>query len=358
MTEKETFNFYTIKILEGLPYWFEMKQKPYESIGATFLNVIGLTLKDVRFILDYAFQQAYIQTCDESPIEFSYKSLIPVHHPITSVTKWEIEDKELLVVEELEEFYQRKEELVCFLDKEKNIIYFHQAGTYSKLFEYGQLTYTFAEKKNQVPIYYHKIWNFLDEFGLLFDCERLKNESNSDYKRRLLDVFQHPGGSSKTHLLNAIGRELGCRRYEKWEDGKEDFILSSRMVALNEIELDGKRISMEQIEITPSYQIKIKADGITKVREVSYIEGVELHQFHRYKIDDFKLKNELLTLDYEVLPLFNYYVKLIQSQSSIEWGRFRWDEGLWTTKTESMFSEGCIPSLYDASIAGFKNYKE
>ena len=81
-------------------------------------------------------------------------------------------------------------------------------------------------------------------------------------------------------------------------------------------------------------------------------------QFHRYKIDDFKLKNELLTLDYEVLPLFNYYVKLIQSQSSIEWGRFRWDEGLWTTKTESTFSEGCIPSLYDASIAGFKNYKE
>ena len=106
----------------------------------------------------------------------------------------------------------------------------------------------------------------------------------------------------------AIGRELGCRRYEKWEDGRDDFILSSRMVALNEIELDGKKISMEQIEITPSYQIKIKADGITKVREVSYIEGVELHQFHRYKIDDFKLKNELASSN------ISFSIKLINSK--------------------------------------------
>ena len=76
------------------------------------------------------------------------------------------------------------------------------------------------------------------------------------------------------------------------------------MVALNEIELDGKRISMEQIEITPSYQIKIKADGITKIREVSYIEGVELHQFHRYKIDDFKVIESNIS---DHLPLILYF---------------------------------------------------
>lgn len=358
MTEQQKFNFYTIKILEGLPYWFQMKQKPSQSIGAAFLNIIGLSLQEVRFMLDYGFKQAYIQSCDETLLESSYKSLIPVHHDISLITEWKIEGQVLEAVEELQEFYNREEEFVCFVDSERNIVYFHQSGTYSAQFEHGQLTYVLGDVDYQTPIYYHSIWNFLDEFGLLFDCSRLKNESNRSYKERLLDVFKHPGGASKFHLLNAIGRELGCRRYETWEDGTQDFILSSRMVALNQIEVEDQIYPMEQIEITPDYRIKLNSDGCSQPRQVTYIEGVELHQLHRYKLDDYKLRNELLTLDYEVLPLFKYYVKRIQSESSIEWGRFRWDEAVWTTRKDSTFGDGCLPSLYDSSILGFRNYKD
>lgn len=358
MTEQEQFNFYTMKVIEGLPYWFQMKQTPSQSIGASFLNIIGLSLQEVRFILDYGFQQAYIQSCDESLLESSYKALIPVHHEMKWITAWQIEGQLLEKVEDLDTFYQRKNEAICFADHERNILYFHQAGTASPRFEYGQLTYTLWDRTYETPIYYHSIWNFLDEFGLLFDCVRLKHESNVEYKRRLLDVFRHPGGASKTNFLNAIGRELGCRRYETWEDGTQDYILSARMVALNQIEVEEARFPMSQIEITPTYQIKLKADGHSSPREVSYIEGVELHQLHRYKMDDYKLRNELLTLDYETLPLFNYYVKRIQSESSIEWGRFRWDEGIWTSHQDVHFGEGCLPSLYDASILGFKTYKD
>ena len=60
----------------------------------------------------------------------------------------------------------------------------------------------------------HKVYNELDKFGLLLGLERLENEKNAAYKRRLLDVFVNRAGSTYRGLVNGITRELGLDIFE------------------------------------------------------------------------------------------------------------------------------------------------
>ena len=42
------FAKYTKLILDALPHWFHMRKDSSESIGAKFLNIVGLKLDDIR----------------------------------------------------------------------------------------------------------------------------------------------------------------------------------------------------------------------------------------------------------------------------------------------------------------------
>ena len=57
----------------------------------------------------------------------------------------------------------------------------------------------------------HQLFNELDRFGLLLGLKRLSQESNTDYKERLLDVFRNRADSTTRGLINGITRELGLR---------------------------------------------------------------------------------------------------------------------------------------------------
>jgi len=52
-------------------------------------------------------------------------------------------------------------------------------------------------------------FNVLDRWGQILDTPRLPNETNPEYRTRLLDVFRHRGGPEYDGLVNAIGRDLG-----------------------------------------------------------------------------------------------------------------------------------------------------
>lgn len=56
-------------------------------------------------------------------------------------------------------------------------------------------------------------FNEFDSFGLLLGLERLPEEANADYKKRLLDVYIHRASSTYTGLVNGITRELGLEFY-------------------------------------------------------------------------------------------------------------------------------------------------
>ena len=65
-----TFAKHTNAILNALPHWFNIRKKSADSIGARFLNVCGLELDDARYVLDYAYDQCYIQTADITQVDF------------------------------------------------------------------------------------------------------------------------------------------------------------------------------------------------------------------------------------------------------------------------------------------------
>jgi hypothetical protein len=87
-------------------------------------------------------------------------------------------------------------------------------GSFKKIKCYTKEDFGFIEyflKNKLIP---HHIWNPFDEFGFLFDLERIPLETNESYKKRILDVNKNPGNSTKDGLYNHISRELGLNKNE------------------------------------------------------------------------------------------------------------------------------------------------
>lgn len=57
------------------------------------------------------------------------------------------------------------------------------------------------------------VFNEFDSYGTLLGLERLPQERNGDYKKRLLSVFSRRASSTYLGLLNGITRELGLEWY-------------------------------------------------------------------------------------------------------------------------------------------------
>lgn len=62
-----------------------------------------------------------------------------------------------------------------------------------------------------------KVFNQLDEWGVLLDTPRLADEDNVTYKRRLLDVFAHRANATYTGLLFGLTRDFGQELYDAAE---------------------------------------------------------------------------------------------------------------------------------------------
>lgn len=60
----------------------------------------------------------------------------------------------------------------------------------------------------------YAVFNEFDSYGTLLGLPRLRGEKNTDYKKRLLDVFTRRASATYTGLLNGITRELGLEFYK------------------------------------------------------------------------------------------------------------------------------------------------
>lgn len=63
----------------------------------------------------------------------------------------------------------------------------------------------------------HHVFNQFDEAGLLLSLPRLPGERNTDYKRRLLDVYTRRASATYKGLVYGITRELGLQLYSPFE---------------------------------------------------------------------------------------------------------------------------------------------
>ena len=364
-----TFAKHTNAILNALPHWFKIRKDSGDSIGARFLNICGLELDDARYVIDYAYRQCYIESADIKQVDFCYKSIVPMSLKLSELALVYANQTLLVKANTIKEFFGidqhgiQDEELHTFnfyyIDVIRNIIYVRQKFNADAVHDNGKIQLTFKDGTQVVyPLIPHQVWNFFDELGALVSCPRLPQEPNVQYKKRIIDVFENKAGASRPGLINGIARELDIRRRVIWEDPSRDLELEDNMIVLNSITVDGEDIDPARVFLTESGTVLLKAFTDKKKREnckVSYVYGLEMHQMHNH--DDIKLYNELFTVEGKAKPKLKQYIDILNSESPIFWDNFHWNEHYWDQNNSDTSGFGCIPNMYNGSIAGFKGYK-
>lgn len=364
--DDKKFSAFTEAMLRKLPYWFSIKKHSQKSIGAAFLNTIGIELENLNFIIEYAFKQCFIDYTDIEQIDIVYKAFLNKDWNMDNITEVRtsigyLDKAESLPIFNGSEIEKLKNQTTndksyYFIDKEKNILYVHEPYDKNNKYPDGKVTVTYNSKKYPVKLSMHHVWNFFDEFGFLLDCPRLYGEHNFNYKTRILDVFKNVANSGKTGLINGIARELNLRKVIVWEDGFKDLIIEDSMIPVNRIKINDKYIDPSEVYINEKKQIVLKGNEKYKKisRIVSYVCGIEMHQLHNKK--DIKLYNELYNADGSATKNLIYYTNKLSDICKIEWDKFIWNESYYDINNYDVGSLGFIPSFYDGKISGFKEY--
>lgn len=348
---------YTSKIISRLPFWFAMKKKSSESIGKSFLKVIGLELEELFSTLDYMYEQISINMIDTEMISGCYKAILPetISLPLSFV---EGDGYTVHEIKNLRDFYNYKSNIhlyeslkdidAYFLDAQRRILYSRK--------DYLILEVTDTQnKKTQISLQKHKVWNYFDEFGLLLNVPRLEDEENLPYLERLKDVFKNPSSSSEQGFLNGLARELGCRVNKIIADRAKDFVLREPFININTVRIDGELVPKERIVRNTEGEIVLLGEG-SGAAEVSYVHSIATHSFTDYtESEDIKFENELFYSNGKATPLLKEYARTINEACPIMWNYARWDESYWIGDTNVF---GYVPNLHDASIEGFRDKSE
>lgn len=360
------FAKYTNLILNALPHWFKMRKGSADSIGARFLNIAGLKLDDMRFVLDYAYRQCYMNTIDIDQVDFCYKAIIPMPFKVSDITSVLAYGSGLKKAQNLKEFFGIDQNIrtknlnaldTWFVDEKRNIIYVRRKFNVDATYSNGYLEFVINNTTYKQELIPHHVWNFFDEFGLLLCCPRIPEEPNVEYKKRIEDVFKNPANASRDGLINGIARELGLRRNLFWKNPKLDLELTDAMIVLNSIKVNGEYFDLNKIFITESGTVMLKGDPSTDltIADVTYAYGLEMHKL--WNKDDTKLQNEIFTIDHKPKSELKHYIDIMNAECPIFWNSFKWNEHYWDPNNYEISGYGTIPTLLDGSIQGFKNYK-
>lgn len=360
-------------IQKKLPTWFKMR-RDQNTVGARFLNVMGLSIDDVKEILDYAYFQQYVGTADLEQVDIIYKASIPSTVTSDTVIEFKSEYFDMQRADSLEQFLTtmatdrlNHREIFYdnpyYIDYQRSMVYVRKPYDSDEENRAGYVTMRVLDKdgtillQKKLKLNLHHVWNFFDEFGLLLDTPRLYGEKNVDYKKRILNVFRRPANSSEEGLYNGIARELGLIREVTWKDGAEDLVLRDARIKIDSIEVDG--------EPYPEFMATRDANGRTVLtgdfayegltRTVSYIAGITMHELHDK--EDYAFQNELFDIDGRGTAMLQYYVDIINSRVPIMWDNFVWGLGFWDVASPELSGYGLIPTFYDADISGWKRYR-
>ena len=360
------FARYTNRILDMLPYWFQIRKHSKDSIGARFLNICGLELDDARYIIDYAYEQCYIGSIDMNQVDFCYKTVIPMPLKTSEITDVYANEEKLIKAKDIKQFFgidQRIKNhrmhsfMLYYVDEKRNIIYVRKKFNVDANHNNGKLKIIFKDGQECIRrLIPHHVWNFFDELGALVSCPRIFGEPNFEYKKRIMDVFINHAGASKPGLINGIGRELATRRVIHWNNPANDLELSDPMIVLNSINVNKEPIDPKRVFITEAGTVLIKAfeEDIPEHCHVSYVWGLEMHQL--WNKEDIKLQNELFTVEGKAKAKLRHYIDILNSESPIFWDHFHWNEHYWNQNDANVSGVGYIPHLYDGSIKGFREY--
>lgn len=358
----KNFTSATTRMIEKLPSWSKIRKTPTKSNGAYFMELFGMEFEEIDNLLSFAKDQLYIPTSHMSQLGTIYKYELPqdfksgysmalVGDSTYLEEAMSLQDfmKSHFTKSDYPEIYYNS---LYMIDYEDKVVYTRRHYKKTDIYIYDGVNEDAWYEEQDIKLENHKVWNFLDEFGLLMDLSRHEWESNEVFKERILDVFKNTSNASKDGLLNGIARELSQRVVKIWSDPSDDYIIKDKMVAYNKIKLNGEYIPVSKIRFTTEGYIIIKADSTaTKDSEISYVAGVELRTLHNRK--DISFSRLLYNQDGTGTKLLEKYVDYVKNRVPIEWGKFHWNIGYWDTSGGENGGVSYLPSLLDAKIDGF-----
>lgn len=205
--------------MEKFPSWMKMA-KDETSIGAQFLDVFGLTFAEVKKELDETVANFYLETANVEMIDFLYKvSLATKNIPdLNKFLNVEIENfngslTQVAVCPSLRAFYQIAPEqpFRAYYDTSNQFLYLRLDKTVYPLAD-NPFQAVVVNQTKQYDLLIHPVWNAFDEFALLLGLSRFHLEDNEALKKRILDVFLHPGNSTPSGIKAGLARELGIKK--------------------------------------------------------------------------------------------------------------------------------------------------
>lgn len=292
-----TDNLYTIRtqtMADNLPRWMKLRNK-----DSNFQKIVNYAaarpLDEYENKIYQILNSKFLDRIDKNLMYISFKTKInnflkdnqplKIDDPEKYIAKYK--GKYIPITLSEVEFTISKEEK-CFLNTENNMIYFIQPYKHNTTENDNNLKIIKKETNEEFflmrKLITHNIWNPFDEFGFVFDLERLPGEDNSSYKNRIFDVNKNPGNATKKGLHNHIARELG---------------------------LDKEQIKIHSLNDEEYIQSLFNPDG---------------------------------TPSKELLSIIQY----IKKQVPLFWNEFIWDEGYWDTVDKNGLGYAFIPTITDA----------
>jgi hypothetical protein len=343
-------NEYTELLLDRLPHWFALR-KNVGSLGAQFLDIFGLQLSDIDKILTYAYEQPNLSTMDINYISECYKTIVPVFMDSDKIKLIYGDGQTVIRLNYLNEFaYSTINDDICYIDTTTNVIYTRK--------HYTNFSFIYDGKTYTQELSYHQVWNYFDEFGLLLDCPRIKNETNLNYKERLFNVFKFPSNATKTGLYNYISNALDLRKNIIWEDMGVDFIFPNLLEEINidSIYINGSPIARDLLFKNDNNELVLKGNEELVETEgiVSYI--IDLKILAMNDKTEYNFQNELISIDNRVSKKLYNYKQNIETFAPISWNYFLWNECNWNSASQAETGIGNIPTITNASISGFESW--
>lgn len=169
-----------------------------QSIGGKFISsLVGEYLDNFESQLTLQDINSFISTANEDVIDWVYVSY-SVPSSAISVSGDSIE---LARSGSLEDFYQ---------SRKTDYIYYHNFidNQIMTLRQFDTLSIDNKTYEQDVMLYF----NIFDEFGSRVGLKRLYLENNSNYKKRILDVYRNPGSVDLNGLKLTLRRELDIWR--------------------------------------------------------------------------------------------------------------------------------------------------
>lgn len=349
----------TKEMFKLIPGWMKMARDK-ESIGQQFMNFFGLQFEDIEEILDDMLDNRFLISTELSQPDIIYKFDLPAVYIPEAQLIVKGAGKTLTEQDTLKDFYNNSDSYI--IDYDKLIAYC--SDSYDTNENPGQIEVIIKNKgrelyNNIITLELHHVWNSLDEFGLLLDLPRIRGERNSEYQKRLLDVFRYPANSTKTGLTFGIARELGLIRHEEWQDDTKPFTIDRPQILANTIKIDGKDIKDDQYikwdDGENNSAIKILPFNTGNQHDISYISQIEIHALNDKK--DIAFEKQLYKSDGTATDKLKYYVNLITSDIPIMWGSFIWDVSWWDSADKDLSGIEFLPNIWDPDIENWSNYR-